>query len=237
MNNKIWRYVMKTLRNMICLIATITLVLSFAAYPAHAETNKWIRLVERSGVVLSQVQEMPDTGIPGDLLKKCAAIAVFPDTVSAGLGIGGKYGQGIIMVKGKRGKWSPPAIFTIAGASFGFQIGGQASDIVLLIMTERSVEAILKGKFKLGVDGAVAAGPVGREAEVATDAHLGGILTYSRTRGLFAGVKLEGAVITQHWEGDKQLYGKSLSAEEILLENKAQMPDSADGILDVLKKY
>ncbi len=228
---------MKTLKSAICFTTAIMLVLSFAVCPVYAETNKWTRLVERSGVVLSQVQEMPDEGIPGDLLKKCAAIAVFPDTVSAGLGIGGKYGQGIIMVKGKSGKWSPPAIFTIAGASFGFQIGGQASDIVLLIMTERSVEAILKGKFKLGVDGAVAVGPVGREAEAATDAHLGGILTYSRSRGLFAGVKLEGAVITQHWEGDKQLYGKSLSAEEILLQNKARMPDSADELISVLKKY
>lgn len=228
---------MKILKSTICIIAAITLVLSFAVCPVYAETNKWIRLVEKSGVVLSQVQQMPDQGIPDDLLKKCAAIAVFPDTVSAGLGIGGKYGQGIIMVRGKKGKWSPPAIFTIAGASIGFQIGGQASDIVLLIMTERSVEAILRGKFKLGVDGAVAVGPVGREVEAATDAHLGGILTYSRTRGLFAGVKLEGAVITEHWEGDKVLYGKSLSAEDILLGNKAKMPDSADGILGVLKKY
>jgi lipid-binding SYLF domain-containing protein len=228
---------MKILKSAICLIAAITMVFSLAAQRADAETNKWTRLVERSGTVLSEVQQMPDEGIPDDLLKKCAAIAVFPDTISAGLGIGGKYGQGIIMVKRKRGKWSPPAIFTIAGASIGFQIGGQATDIVLLIMTERSVNAILRGKFKLGVDAAVAAGPVGREAEAATDAHLGGILTYSRSRGLFAGVKLEGAVITEHWEGDKKLYGKSLSAEEILLEKKAQMPDSAKEILSVLKKY
>jgi lipid-binding SYLF domain-containing protein len=183
------------------------------------------------------MQEMPDEGIPTDLLRECHAIAIFPDTVSAGLGIGGKYGQGVILVRDKRGRWSPPALFTIAGGSLGWQIGGQATDIVLLIMDERSVDAILHGKFKLGADASVSAGPVGRNAEAATDAHLGGILSYSRSRGLFAGVKLQGDVITQHWEGNEELYRKKLSAEEILLKKKAQMPGSAKKLLSVLKKY
>ena len=118
------------------------------------------------------------------------------------------------------------------------QIGGQATDFVLLIMNRRSVDGILDGKFKLGADASVAGGPVGRAAEASTDIQLkGGILSYSRSRGLFAGVKLEGAVITQHWDGDKELYGKSLSAREILLENKANMPDSAKELLKVLNKY
>lgn len=204
---------------------------------AHAD-NKWEALVEESGRVLGEIQQMPDQGIPEDLMKKCSAIAIFPSTISAGLGIGGKYGQGIIMVKDERsGKWSPPAIFTIAGGSFGFQIGGQATDFVLLIMNRRSVDGILQGKFKLGADAALAAGPVGRSAEASTDIQLkGGILSYSRSRGLFAGAKIEGAVITQHWEGDKELYGKELSAREILLENKAKMPKSADELLKILKK-
>ena len=131
-----------------------------------------------------------------------------------------------------------PGIFTIAGGSLGWQIGGQATDIVLLIMNKRSVDGILQGKFKLGVDADVAAGPVGRTAEASTDIQLkGGILSYSRSRGLFIGIKLQGDVITQHWDGDTELYGKSLSAREILLENKASMPKAADRILKVLSKY
>jgi lipid-binding SYLF domain-containing protein len=220
-------------------ILSIFLIAVFIMAPmsCEAETNKWAGLVERSGVILQQMQEMPDEGIPTDLLRECHAIAIFPDTVSAGLGIGGKYGQGVILVRDKRGRWSPPALFTIAGGSLGWQIGGQATDIVLLIMDERSVDAILHGKFKLGADASVSAGPVGRNAEAATDAHLGGILSYSRSRGLFAGVKLQGDVITQHWEGNEELYRKKLSAEEILLKKKAQMPGSAKKLLSVLKKY
>ncbi|MBU4375917.1 MAG: lipid-binding SYLF domain-containing protein [Candidatus Omnitrophica bacterium] len=201
--------------------------------------NKWTALVEESGKVLAEIQQMPDEGIPDDLLRECAAIAVFPSTISAGFGIGGKYGQGIIMVRedGKN-KWSAPAIFNLVGGSIGWQIGGQATDFVLLIGNKRSVDGILQGKFKLGADVSVAAGPIGRAAEASTDVQLkGGILSYSRSRGLFAGAKLEGAVITQHWDGNKELYGKGLSANEILLENKAKMPDSAKAILSVLNKY
>ncbi|MBF0252811.1 MAG: lipid-binding SYLF domain-containing protein [Candidatus Omnitrophica bacterium] len=206
---------------------------------ARAEDDKWDGLVIESGRVLSEVQEMPDQSIPEDLLSSCEAIAIFPNTLSAGLGIGGKYGQGIIMVREeKTGQWSPPGIFAIAGVSLGWQIGGQGTDFVLLIMNRRSVDGLLKGKLKLGADAAVAAGPVGREAAASTDIQLkGGILTYSRSRGLFAGVKLVGDVITQHHAGNKALYGKKLSAREIILENKASMPKSADNLLNVLGKY
>jgi lipid-binding SYLF domain-containing protein len=222
-------------------VAGIVLLFAFAisSVDAYAEDNKWSRLVEESGLVLDQIQQMPDQNIPENLLRDCSAIAIFPNTISAGLGIGGKYGQGIIMVRDdKSRKWSAPALFTIAGGSWGLQIGGQATDFVLLIMNRRSVDGILDGKFKLGADASVAGGPVGRAAEASTDIQLkGGILSYSRSRGLFAGVKLEGAVIAQHWDGDKELYGKSLSAREILLENKANMPDSAKELLKVLNKY
>ena len=217
------------------LLTSLTLFVS----NAQAEENKWTRLVDESGKVLSEVQTMPDQGIPEDLLERCQAIAVFPSTISAGFVIGGQYGQGIIMVREeKHGKWSPPAIFTIAGGSLGWQIGGQATDIVLLVMNRRSIDGLLQGKFKLGADAAVAAGPVGRSAEAATDVQLkGGILSYSRSRGLFAGIKLEGAVITEHWDGDEELYGKKLPAREILLENKSRMPKSADIIVKILDKY
>lgn len=204
-----------------------------------AEDNKWTALVDESGKVLDEIQQMPDRGIPRDLLESSYAIAVFPSTVSAAFGIGGKYGQGIIMVRNEETKkWSSPAIFNLIGASFGFQIGGEATDIALLVMNRRSVDGLLKSKCKLGADAAVAAGPVGRDAEAATDAQLkGGILSYSRSRGLFAGVKLEGAVISQNAEGNKALYGKEIAAKDILIDNKTKMPQSAERILKVLNKY
>ncbi len=207
---------------------------------ARAEDNKWTRLVEESGRVLDEVQQMPDTGIPDELLSKCSAVAIFPSTVSAGFVIGGQYGQGIIMVRDEKGgKWSPPAIFNIVGGSFGLQIGGEATDLILIIMNRRSVDGILQGKFKLGVDASVAAGPVGRKAQAETDIQLkGGILSYSRSRGLFAGIKLDGAVISENTEGNEGLYGTSLlSADNIVLGNKAKMPKSADEMLKVLSHY
>ena len=219
---------------------SIMVLIGFVFFTGSASADdKWANLVEESGRVLSEIQKMPDNGVPEDLMDKCSAIAIFPSSVSAGFVIGGKYGQGIIMVRDeKKGLWSPPAIFTMAGASFGFQIGGQATDIVLLIMNRRSVDGILQGKCKLGVDADVAAGPVGRSAEASTDIQLkGGILSYSRGRGLFAGAKLEGAVLAQHWEGDYRLYGKELSAREILIEGKAKMPKSANEVLKILEKY
>ncbi|MFC1576221.1 lipid-binding SYLF domain-containing protein [Candidatus Omnitrophota bacterium] len=196
-------------------------------------------MVEKCGVILAEMQEMPDEGAPEDLMKKAEAIAIFPATISVGLGIGGKYGQGIIMTRDKRNKnWSSPAIFTLTGGSVGFQIGGEATDIILLIMDRASVESILHGKFKLGVDASVAVGPVGREAEASTDIQLkGGILSYSRSSGLYAGIKLEGVAITEQWDGNKALYGKEISAENILLNNKARMPKSAANLLKTLKKY
>lgn len=229
---------MKATKKVIWSILLIAVVSFTSAIEARAE-NKWMRLVEESGKVLDDIQQMPDQAIPEDLLRSCAAIAIFPNTISAGFVFGGKYGQGIIMVRDeKTGGWSSPAIFTIVGGSFGWQIGGQATDFVLLIMSKRSVDGLLQGQCKLGADANIAAGPVGRSAEASTDIQLkGGIFSYSRSRGLFAGAKLEGAVVAQHWEGDRELYDKDLSAEDILIKNKAPMPKSADELLSVLNKY
>jgi len=221
--------------------AFAAILLSTLIFPAPGSCaeNKWTNLIEEAGWVLGDIQQMPDQGIPEDLMRSCQAIAIFPNTISGGFVIGGKYGQGIIMVRNqKTGEWSPPAVFTLAGGSFGWQIGGQATDFVLLIMSRRGVDGILSGKIKLGADAAVAAGPVGRAAEASIDIQLkSGILSYSRSRGLFAGAKLEGAVITEHWEADEAIYGRSLSAKEILLRNQADMPRAAKGVLKVLNKY
>lgn len=208
------------------------------AYLFSEDSNKWTRLIEESGKVLDEVQKMPDQGIPEDLLRSSQGIAIFPSTISAGFIFGGKYGQGIIMIRDKDGKWSPPAVFTIAGGSFGWQIGGQATDFVLLIMNRRSVDGILQSQFKLGADANIAAGPVGRSAEASTDAQLkGGILSYSRSRGLFAGIKLEGAVITQHWDGDEAIYGRPISAESIMTKGKVKMPEAASDLVKLLNRY
>ena len=219
-------------------VLVIALFVSCAYSFAHAD-SRWSRLVEESGQILGEIQQMPDQSIPEDLMRSCNAICIFPNTISAGFIFGGKYGQGIMLVRDeKTGDWSPPAAFTMAGGSFGWQIGGQATDFVLLVMNRRSIDGILDGKFKLGADASVAAGPVGRAAEASTDIQLkGGILSYSRTRGLFAGVKLEGAIITQQWDGNFALYGKGFSARQILLEDMVKMPASADSVLKILNKY
>lgn len=226
-------------KTLACIILLAAFILCYGVNAAVALENKWTKLVEKSGKVLSHVQQMPDEGIPSDLLRSCEAIAIFPNTVSVGLGLGGKYGQGIIIVRDKRNKnkWSCPALFSLAGGSIGWQIGGQATDVVLLIMSEKGVDAILDGKLKVGLDAAIAAGPVGRDAEAAIDMRAGGILSYSRSRGLFIGIKLEGVGITECWDGNKKLYGKDLSAEEILIGNKAKMPESAKPLLEVLNKF
>jgi SH3 domain-containing YSC84-like protein 1 len=221
------------------ILSFILLTIFVFCAPCVAQENKWTRLVAEAGNVLYEIQLMPDKSIPRELLEKSYGVAVFPSTISAGLGIGGKYGQGIIMVRDENNRrWSAPAIFTLVGGSIGWQIGGQATDIVLLVMNKRSVDGLLQSKFKLGADADIAAGPVGRSAEASIDAQLkGGILSYSRSRGLFAGIKLEGAVLTQHQEGNAQLYNAAISARQILFENKASMPKAADKILRVLNKY
>ena len=226
MNNKKW-----------ILLISAFMILTMLTGCAREPDNKWTRLVKECAKVMTEIRKMPDQGIPSGALLKVQAIAIFPNTISAGLGIGGEYGQGIIMVNNK-GRWSAPAIFTLGGGSIGWQIGGQATDIVLLFMDKKSVDALLSGKVKLGADASVAAGPVGRSAAAATDIQFkGGILSYSRSRGLFIGIKLEGAVLAQHWDGDKELYGREVSAEDILLKNKVSMPRCARSLVGALKAY
>jgi len=204
---------------------------------SEAYADKWEDLVVESSKVLDEMNSMPETAIPKDLLRNCKAIAIFPSTVGGGFIIGGKYGQGVILYK-IGNKWSAPAVFNIGGGSFGWQIGGQATDLILLIMSDRGVDGLLQSKFTLGGDASVAAGPVGRDTQASTDLQLkGGILSYSRSRGAFVGIKLEGTVISQNTEGNQALYKKGLTAEEILKEGKAK-PTRAGGLLiNSLIKY
>ncbi|MBF0216633.1 MAG: lipid-binding SYLF domain-containing protein [Candidatus Omnitrophica bacterium] len=182
---------------------------------------------------------MPESGIPKDYIRSSAAIAIFPSTLAGGFVFGGQFGRGVIVSKDeKTGKWSVPAVFTIAGLSWGLQIGGQATDIILLIRNERGVDGLLQSKFKLGGDASIAVGPVGREAEAATDLMLkSGILSYSRSRGAFIGVKLEGAVIAAEDENNAALYGTGVTAKDILKGKQLFPTKSAERLMADLSQY
>lgn len=202
--------------------------------------DKWENLLIESARVFEEMTQMPEEGIPDKLIKDCHAIVIIPSVVGGGFIIGGKYGQGVILARGKRkDEWSAPAVFNLAGASFGWQIGGQATDIVLLVMSERGLDGIIQSQFKLGAGASVAAGPVGREAEASTDLHLkGGILSYSRARGAFIGLKLEGAMLSLNKKANTLLYNRSgLTAEDILIRRTVGPPNFSDRLLRSLKRY
>ena len=214
------------------------LAVSFTVVAARAYADKWEDLVTESGKVLSEVNSMPDTSIPSDMFRKCKAIAIFPSTVGGGFIIGAKYGQGVVLYKDDKGKWSAPAVFNIGGGSFGWQIGGQATDLILVIMSDRGVDGFLTSKFTLGADASVAAGPVGRDAQASTDLQMkGGIFSYSRSRGVFAGLKLEGTGISQNREGNKALYKSDATAREILKENKVRPTPAGEALIKDLQGY
>jgi len=225
-----------SVKKALIIISALTVILT--ANFAFCGT-KWDDLLVESARVFEDMTSMPEEGIPESLVKSSYAICIFPSTISGGFVIGAEYGQGVILKRDeKTKKWSAPAVFNIVGGSFGWQIGGQATDNILLVMSERGAEGLLQSQFKLGGDAAISAGPVGRNAEASTDAQLkGGILSYSRSRGLFVGAKLEGAVISFNSEGSDELYGKSLTAREILMENKVKTPSSGDRLIKSLNKY
>jgi len=189
--------------------------------------------------VIKEIQSIPEKGIPAKLLKESVAIAIFPGVIKAGFIVGGKYGKGVILHhKGARKGWSPPAFFSIAGGSFGFQIGGQSTDLILVIRNERGLKGLLRSEFTLGGDASVAAGPVGRKAEAAVDISLKAeIYAYSRSRGLFAGLSLEGAKLNSLEKMNKSYYRKKLTAQDILLNGKAIPPKSALSLMDVMNSY
>ncbi|MFC1480400.1 lipid-binding SYLF domain-containing protein [Candidatus Omnitrophota bacterium] len=221
-------------------ILTLFVVLSFifSAAPSFAE-NKWDNLLIETARVFEEMTEMPEEGIPASSIKNAYAIAIFPSVIGGGFIIGGKYGQGIVIARdGAKGSWGAPAVFNLGGASFGWQIGGQATDTVLIIRNQRGLDGLLSSKFKLGGDASVAAGPWGRDAQAATNLQLKGMIwSYSRSRGAFVGLKLAGSVMTLNNTANKALYGGSYSSKEILLENKVKAPASADRLLKDLAKY
>jgi lipid-binding SYLF domain-containing protein len=195
-----------------------------------------IERLQNGATVIKEIMSAPDSGVPEEIIHGTKCIAVIPNMLKAAFGVGGAYGKGVASCRTEKG-WSAPAFFSLKGGSFGFQIGGQAADIVMLIMNDNGMENLLQSKFKLGADASVAAGPVGRHADASTDWKMRAqVLTYSRTRGIFAGISLNGAVINQNKDDTRDFYGRMVPFKTILLGNIAS-PKEAEPWHDTLTKY
>ena len=193
--------------------------------------------LKNAGTVLTEILNIPDN-IPQDLLDKAECVVVFPSVLKAAFVVGGSYGRGAMTCRtgdNFAGSWGAPSMMALEGGSVGFQIGGQATDFVLLVMNNRGAKGILTSKVKLGADASVAAGPVGRDASAETDASMRAeILSYSRARGLFAGVSLEGSTIRPDNDGNKRIYGERVSAQDIVIAHETHVPSAAEGLISTL---
>ena len=195
-----------------------------------------VKRLNNSASVLDEIMQTPDKGIPQDILSDAKCIVVVPSMVNIAVGFGGRHGKGVSTCRTTHG-WSAPAPVSITGGSWGLQIGGQATDLVMLVMNQRGMDHLLSSKFKIGAEATGAAGPVGRQAEASTDWKLKAeVLTYSRSRGLFAGIDLNGAAIKQDKDETALLYGKVIPFQEIL-SGHVPPPDSAKTFLATVRKY
>ncbi len=205
---------------------------------SYADAPEQERVISQSVQVLQQMMVSGDS-IPEELLAKCKAIAIYPFVINGGFLIAGRYGRGVVLKRDKKtGEWSPLAFSTIAGASGGLQIGIQATDLVLLILNDKGLDSLLTSKFTLGGDFAVSVGPAGTASEISTDFFLKSmIFSYSRSRGLFAGVALNGALVMPDNGANAAYYGKPISSEDILLNGKVAMKPSTRELVDTINEY
>jgi lipid-binding SYLF domain-containing protein len=221
------------MKRLTAVLAVFALV-AVNAWAANKETDR----VENAGKVMEEILNVPDD-IPQSLLDKADCVIVLPSVVKFAIGIGGNYGRGVMTCRSNNftGRWSAPAMMALEGGSFGLQLGGQATDFVLLVMNDRGANGILTGKVKLGADAAAAAGPKGRDAAAATDVTMRAeILSYSRSRGLFAGISLEGSTLRPDNGANKSLYGKDVPAKDIVLRGAVPAPASANLLLHTLDR-
>jgi lipid-binding SYLF domain-containing protein len=214
-------------------------VIAIAELPAQADQAERIR---HATTVLDEIMGAPDQAVPSSVMEKAEAIAVFPSTIKGGFVLSAHRGKGIISVRDRAtNTWSPPAFLTVTGGGVGAQIGAQAVDLVLVVMNRRGLENLLQNQFKVGAGGEVTAGPVGRSAEASTDIQMRAqILSYSRSRGLFAGVSLNGAAIRQDRDSNEDYYGEGYRTRSIVLDNKVTPPANADEVdawWNALNKY
>jgi len=211
----------------------VGLTLCFMVSAQEKETDR----LEDCGVVMKEILDVPDC-IPQELLNKAECVIVFPSVKKFAMGIGGSYGRGAMLCRSGQnytGPWGAPAMYALEGGNFGLQLGGQATDFVLLVMNDKGARSVLGSKVKLGGDASAAAGPKGRSASAATDVVMKAeILSYSRSRGLFAGVSLEGSTLRSDGGANKNLYGRELSAEQIIRGGAVKAPAAAGSLIRIL---
>ena len=190
-----------------------------------------IKRLKTATTVFEEIMEAPDNAIPRAILDKATAVAIFPSTVKAGFIFGGHRGKGVISARNEQGEWSTPAFLTLTGGSFGLQIGGQSVDLILVIMNRRGLEKLLRNEFKIGGDASAVVGPLGRNLEASTDLTLRAeILSYSRSRGLFAGITLKGSTIRADRDANERFYDYPFGSGQLVLEGEAATPHDADAV-------
>lgn len=218
----------------LCVMAAVS-AMTVAAPAGRDEVKR----VGAATTVLNEMMRAEDKAIPGHILEKAEAIAIFPGVKKAGFVVGGQWGRGIISVRsGDTRKWSSPAFLTLTGGSVGAQIGGTEIDLILVIMNRSGVEHLLKNQVKLGGEMSAAAGPIGRAGEASTDVQMQAqILSYSRSRGLFAGVAVNGSVIKEDMDANTRFYGKALSSEDIVFERAGASPAGVDALKAALARH
>ncbi|HEX5757244.1 MAG TPA: lipid-binding SYLF domain-containing protein [Arenimonas sp.] len=218
------------------LLAVFAATLMLIALPASAGVKEEQR-AGNAARVLGEIMRIPESAVPTRLFAEAYAVAVIPDVVKAGLFLGGRRGKGLIAVRGADGSWSNPSYMTLTGGSIGFQAGVQSSDVILVFRSARGVDNIVNGKFTLGADASVAAGPVGRSAQASTDQDLKAeIYSYSRARGLFAGVALDGAVLAIDYKANRAVYGANITPRAIFEGRVQGVPDAVVDFRDRLEE-
>ena len=218
---------------------SLLLAFSMTCLPLFANDKKEADRLDNCGTVLKEILDIPDD-IPSDLLDKAECVIIYPSVLKAAFILGGSYGRGAMTCRtGEHftGPWGAPTMMALEGGSFGLQLGGQATDFVLLIMNPRGAKSILSSKVKLGANASAAAGPKGRDAEAATDVTMRAeVLTYSRARGLFAGISLEGSTVRPDNGGNERLYGKKVTAEDIVRKGAVAVPPSGQQMIALLNR-
>jgi SH3 domain-containing YSC84-like protein 1 len=222
------------MHNNVLIVSVASLALALPALASDRDDD--IGRVQKATQIFQEIMRAPDKGIPQDLLEKAKCVAIIPGEEKAAFIFGGNYGKGLATCRTENG-WSAPMFVAVGGGSVGFQIGASFTDVVLLFMNDHALQSLLSDKFKIGADVTVAAGPVGRQASANTDAKLNAeILSYSRSKGVFAGASVDGAVVQADHSGDKAMYGSDVTHQEIL-HGKVPVPESTRRLLTDLAKY
>lgn len=218
------------------LVMTTSLAWSVAAYAKDDDdAAKAADRIEKARTAYEELVNSPDKGVPDYLLKNCKAIAIFPGVLKAAVGVGGRHGHGVVMTRGSNGEWSPPAFLTMTGGSWGLQLGVDKTDVVLFFMTDKSLNSLLSSKTTLGAGAGIAAGPIGRNAEASTDLKLNAeIYSYARSKGLYAGIALNGARVSPDKEANEEFYGQKIEPRRILMDR--DVPAGHGGAYESLQR-